>query len=83
MMKRAEFEKRADLMKLADFVERTQPDVIVLGAKDVRCRELKEELLHTVGYCWELKKIRRQIDVLYADEVRPDMCAAVHPHAQR
>ena len=33
-----------DVVKLEQFVKKTQPDVIVLGAKDVRCRTLKEQL---------------------------------------
>ena len=58
-----------DVAKLEQFVKRTQPDVMVVGAKDVRCRTLKEQLDNLVNHCQTRKHLHRQIDVLYADEV--------------
>jgi hypothetical protein len=41
----------------------------VIGAKDLRCRTLKQQLDDVVNLCQTRKNLSRQIDVLYADQV--------------
>ena len=70
----------AEQKKLEQFIKETQPDVIVVGAKDLRCRTLKQQLDDVVNLCQTRRFLPRQIDVLYADQVRVRVRGCrVHP----
>ena len=69
----------ADQAKLHEFVGRWQPDVIVVGSCDMRCRTLKCQLEKLVNYCQTTGALPRQIDVLIADQVLLPIRSEMYP----
>jgi transcriptional accessory protein Tex/SPT6 len=71
--------READKKKIAEFMQAHRPDVIVLGASQLKCRVLKKQLEDLVAQLYTRNKLDRDINVLYADQ----SVAYKYAHSQR
>jgi transcriptional accessory protein Tex/SPT6 len=71
--------READQKKIGEFMQTHRPDVVVLGASQLKCRVLKKQLEDLVAKLHTKNRLDRPIDVLYADQ----SVAYKYSHSQR
>uniref|UniRef100_A0A7S1DWA3 YqgF/RNase H-like domain-containing protein n=2 Tax=Hemiselmis andersenii TaxID=464988 RepID=A0A7S1DWA3_HEMAN len=71
--------KESDKVKISDFLQKNEPDVIALGGGQLKCRTLKAQLEDVVGRCQTKEYLERKIEVVLVDK----NAAYKYAHSQR